>query len=356
MVEKLKKNIESFGLPRIIIVSFFIVLLITAGVYGLNIPDLFSDAIRRWGMFGLLVLAMVPAVQCGIGLNFGITLGIVSGLLGGLIVIELDIAKKVPMGPWVAIFVAMIIGLIISSILGYFYGLILNKVKGSEMTVSTYVGFSVIAFMNILWLSLPFKSGTLIWPVSGDGLRNTISLESSFIKVFNKTLDFSIGGVYIPTGLLLFFFFSCFIVWIFLRSKSGMAMAAAGSNPVFAKASGINVNKMRILGTVVSTALGSVGIIIYSQSYGFIQLYNAPLWMGFHAVAAVLIGGASIGKANISHVILGTFLFQGILSVALPVANEILPEGNLSDVMRIIISNGIILYALTKTGGGSSRE
>ena len=78
--------------------------------------------------------------------------------------------------------------------------------------------------------------------------------------------------------------------------------------------------------------------------------------MGFHAVAAVLIGGASIGKANISHVILGTFLFQGILSVALPVANEILPEGNLSDVMRIIISNGIILYALTKTGGGSSRE
>ncbi|WP_426349261.1 ABC transporter permease subunit [Alloiococcus sp. CFN-8] len=356
MKEKFKKALESFGLPRIIIVAFFIVLFIIAAGYGMNLPSLFSDVIRRWGMYGILVLAMVPAVQCGIGLNFGITLGIVGGILGGLIVVEMDIARNFPMGPWVAVLVAMIIGLIISSILGYFYGLVLNKVKGSEMTVSTYVGFSVIAFMNIMWLVLPFKSGTLIWPVSGDGLRNTISLDGSFIKVFNRTLDFSIGGVYIPTGLLLFFFFTCFIVWLFLKSKSGMAMAAAGANPVFAKASGINVNKMRILGTVVSTALGAVGIIIYAQSYGFIQIYNAPLMMGFHCVAAVLVGGASIVRAKISHVILGTFLYQGLLAVALPVANSILPEGNLSDVMRLIISNGIILYALTKTGGGNTRE
>ena len=52
-------------------------------------------------------------------------------------------------------------------------------------------------------------------------------------------------------------------------------------------------------------------------------------------------------------VILGAFLFQGVLAVALPVANLILPEGNLSEVARIVISNGIILYALTKTGGNS---
>ena len=75
--------------------------------------------------------------------------------------------------------------------------------------------------------------------------------------------------------------------------------------------------------------------------------------MGFHSVAAVLIGGASIKRAKISHVLIGAFLFQGILAVALPVANKILPEGNLSDVIRIIISNGIILYALSKTKGGA---
>ena len=130
-------------------------------------------------------------------------------------------------------------------------------------------------------------------------------------------------------------------------------MSAAGANPLFTRSSGINVNKMRVLGTTISTALAAVGIITYAQSYGFLQLYNAPLMMGFHSVAAVLIGGATTNRAKISHVIIGTFLFQGILAVALPVANKLLPESNLSDVLRIIICNGIILYALSKTKGGN---
>ena len=59
---------------------------------------------------------------------------------------------------------------------------------------------------------------------------------------------------------------------------------------------------------------------------------------------------------NLSHVIIGTFLFQGILALGLPVANQFIPEGNLSEVMRLIIANGIILYALTQAKGGDGRE
>lgn len=352
MREKVNNIYENIGLPRLIIIGFFLTMLFLAAPLGLSVPSLLGDAIRRWAMYGILVLAMVPAVQSGIGLNFGISLGIVAGLLGSVLSIEIGITN-----PWLSILLAMIVGVGIASVLGVGYGLVLNRVKGSEMTVSTYVGFSVIAFMNILWLSLPFKSGELIWPLGGQGMRNTISLASSFGEVFNKWLDFNIGnevyGLYIPTGLIIFFLVTCAIVWLFMRSKAGMAMSAAGANPVFTKSSGINVNKMRILGTALSTILGAVGIITYSQSYGFLQLYNAPLMMGFHCVAAVLIGGASVDRAKISHVIIGTFLFQGILAVSLPVVNKLMPDSNLSDVIRIIISNGIILYALSKTKGGS---
>ncbi len=79
------------------------------------------------------------------------------------------------------------------------------------------------------------------------------------------------------------------------------------------------------------------------------------MMMGFTSVAAVLIGGATPRRASIAHVLIGTFLFQGIMALGLPVVNQFIPS-NLSEVMRLIISNGIILYALAQAKGGDSRE
>lgn len=345
-MEDIKKVIRYFGAPRLIIMSMFIALCISAGRLGLPFDDLMSSALVRFGMNGILVLAMVPGILCGIGLNFGIPVGIVCGLIGGLVSIELNLYG------FTAFFVAILVAIPLSLVAGWAYGVLLNSVKGSEMTVSTYAGFSVISFMCIFWLVAPFKSREMKWPI-GDGLRTTITLTGRYASVLDKFLDFEIFGVTIPTGLLLFFVLACILMKIFLRSKSGIGMAIAGDNPRFARASGIDVNKKRLLGTVISTMCAAVGIIVYSQSFGFYQLYQAPMMMGFAAVAAILIGGASSKRATILHVVFGTFLFQGLLTIALPVANKILPEGNLSEVMRMIVQNGVILYALTKMGGES---
>lgn len=349
MKKKIKEIMNSIGLPRVIIIVFFIVLCILAVILKLPLSDLISDTLVRTGMNGILVLAMVPGILCGIGLNFGLPIGILVGILGGLISIEMNLTG------FTALFVGIIISIPISALVGYLYGLLLNKVKGSEMMVSTYVGFSGVSLMCIAWLLLPFNSPEIKWPI-GKGLRTTIALTSKYDKILNNLWSFKVGKVAIPTGLFLVFFICCLFVWLFLRSKSGFAMAAAGDNPKFAVASGINVDKSRIIGTMISTILGAVGIIIYAQSYGFYQLYQAPMFMGFAAVAAILIGGASAKQATITHVIIGTLLFQGLLTIALPVANKIVTEGNLAEVARIIISNGIILYALTKVSGGEANE
>ncbi len=366
-MNKYIKNIyQSVGLPRLIISTFFIVVVVAAGFYNMDVVALMSNVLRRWGMYGILVLAMVPSIQCGNGPNFGVSLGIVCGLFGSLMSIELNIANLAifadnkPLGAWMSILFALLLSAVIAWFLGMGYGLLLNRVKGSEMTVSTYVGFSVIAFMNILWVTIGFTNGDIKWPIGGEGARNTISLANSFSEILNNAGAITIGnpetGLSIPTGLLLFFFLFCFLIYLFLKSKTGIAMSAAGANPSFATASGINVNKMRIIGTALSTSLGAIGIIAYAQAFGFLQMYNAPLMMGFSCVAAVLIGGASTTRAKISHVIIGTFLFQGMLVVALPVANQAMSGTDLSDIMRMIISNGIIIYALTKTKGGAANE
>ncbi len=343
-VSRLRKSIRKFGVTRLIIVGFFLLLLIVAGIEGLNVPNLFGNTLLRMGFNSILVLAMLPGIQCGIGLNMGMTVGIIGGLLSTLISLEYN------MHGWGGFLFSVVLGALFGALFGYAYGLLLNKLKGQEMTVSTYVGFSIVALMCVFWMILPFKNPLLTWAL-GPGLRLTHNMNSSFGKLLNNFLAFRIFGVTVPTGLLMFLALCCGGMWLFLRTKTGIAMSAAGANPRFAEAVGINVNRMRLVGTVMSTAIAAVGIVVYSQGYGFMQLYNAPKQMGFIAASAILIGGASVRRAKISHVVIGCFLFQGILALGMPVANALVPEGNISEIMRILISNGVILYALTKSGG-----
>ena len=338
--------VKKMGVPRLIIGLFFVLLCLLALILGLSLPTQLGNTLVRLGMNGVLVLSMLPGIQCGISLNLGMPIGIIGGLLGGLLCIELGFG-----GIFGFVF-ACVVGIAISGVTGVLYGMLLNRLKGDEMGVTTYVGFSIVSLMCIGWLLMPFKSPIMKWPL-GPGLRTTIGLQDAYKHVLNNFLSFEIFGMVIPTGLLLFFALCCFLMWLFLRSKTGIAMSAAGANPRFAAATGIDVDKMRILGTTLSTMIAAVGIIVYGQSYGFMQLYQAPRQMGFLAASAILLGGASTSRAKISHVVIGTFLFQGVLTLGMPVANALIPGSTISETLRILISNGIILYALTKSGGAS---
>ena len=350
--EKFKKAIDVIGLPRLIVSVFFLGIVATAAACGINVASFFSSTLLYWGMWVIMVLAMVPSIKCGIGPNFGVSLGIVCGLLGSLLVIEWNIAKF--MGPWGAMLVAIALSCVFAWFMGVGYGKILNLVKGSEMTVTTYIGYSIIYLMCIVWFRAPFQSGEIKWPVAGNGVRNSVSMETSFGELLNKFLGFNIGEVYVPTGIILFGLLMCLLVYLFFRTKTGMAITAAGANPTFAKASGIDVDKMRVTGMALSTVLGAVGIVVYTQGFGFLQAYSAPLQMGFICVASVLIGGSTTTKATIMNVIIGTFLYQGLIIFTPPVSNYLLAGTDISDTVRQIVQNGVILYALAQSKGGST--
>ena len=213
--------------------------------------------------------------------------------------------------------------------------------------IATYVGFSAVSLFCILWLLLPYHSSTMVWGYSGTGLRSTISIEGFYSKILSNFLSFNIGSVEIPTGGILFFALLAFLIWAFLHTKTGTAMTAVGSNPTFAKAAGINIDKIRTLSVIMSTCLGAIGIIVYEQTFGFIQLYNAPFSMAMPAVAAILLGGASVNKASIFNVVIGVILYQAIISIVPSVLNGLIAL-DISDVIRTIVSNGVILYALTR--------
>ena len=344
-----KEVVNKVGLPTLIIGAFWVILLITGGYLGISMSTLLSDTIKRAGMNGILVLAMVPSIQSGTGPNFALPIGIVCGLFALVCSIELGFTGAT----W--LLMSIIFSIPLAAMVGYLYGKLLNAVKGSEMTIATYTGFSIVAVMCLAWLMIPFKSPKMGWFI-GTGLRETIQLDAvGGAQILNNFWKFTIGGekgVIMPTGMILIFALCCFIVWLYFRSKSGIAISAGGINPKFAQASGIDINNNRIKANILSTVLGAIGIIVYSQGYGYAQLYSAPLMMAFPAVAAILIGGATASRARVSHVIIGVIIFQGLLTTALPVANQLFEGTDLSEILRMIIQNGIILYALTQVKGG----
>ena len=364
----IKKFINAVGWPRMIIGMFLFSLFASAPLVGVSVSASLSNTLERFGMNGVLVLAMVPMVQSGCGLNFGLPLGIIAGLLGATISIELSsritsVMSAIGLEPFIyssegvatlcdaaslCIFItALFIAVPIAAVLGYSYGKLLNRVKGDEMMIATYVGFSSVAFMCIAWLLLPYRNPTMVWGYGGSGLRTTISVGGFWRKVLNDLWSIKIGSFTIPTGTFLFLGVMCFLIWLFMRTKTGTAMTAVGSNMEYARASGIDVDRARTVSVVLSTILGAIGILVYVQSFGFIQLYMGPFYMALPAVASILLGGASVNKASIMNVIVGTFLFQGILTMTPSVINSVL-QTDISEVIRIIVSNGMILYAITR--------
>ncbi|MDF2671855.1 MAG: transporter permease [Clostridiales bacterium] len=343
-MSSVRSYINKFGLPRIIIGLFLVSLFVAGPFFGVRTDMSINDVLVRFGMNAILVLSMVPMIQSGCGLNFGIPVGLIAGLIGAVMSLEFNLTGMT------GIAAAMGIAIVAAIILGYGYGLLLNRVKGDEMIIATYVGYSIVFFMNVMWIILPFRNPSSVQGFKGEGLRATISVEDYWIHAISDILKIKINDNFtIPLGMFLFFALMSLIVWGFFKTKIGTAITAVGSNPEYARASGINVNKMRTISVILSTIIAAIGMIVYQQSFGFIQMFGAPLAFMFPSVAAVLLGGASVNKASITNVVIGTLLYQGIVTMTPSVINSAI-NIDVSETLRLIVSNGMIVYALTRKG------
>lgn len=185
------------GIP-IMVGAFLVVILIAAGFLGLGVPTLLSDSLRRIGMNGLLVLAMVPSIKSGTGPNFALPVGIVVGLFALVCCMEVD------MTGWTLLFVSILFAIVLCGIVGWAYGKLLNAVKGAEMTIATYAGFSATALFAIVWLAVPFTNKKMGWML-GNGLRETIQMDAfNASEILSNLWSFKIGEIVVPTGMLLF--------------------------------------------------------------------------------------------------------------------------------------------------------
>lgn len=328
-------------LPQVIIIIFIIILLSLAIKINIPASSLVNDLFIRLILNCVLVISLIPMVNSGAGLNFGLPIGAVAGLLGMVITAQFG-------GKGLSGFIlSIVVSVPFAAIAGEAYGRMLNRVKGREEIASTFAGFSIVSIMCLFWVVAPFTHPQMVWVLGGSGLRNTIGLRDFWEKSLYNLMQVKAGDVIIPAGSFLFMGILILILYFFSKTRTGMMMNAAGENESFARINGVNIEKIRKLSVIMSTVFASAGTCIYAQQYGFIELYSAPLMTAFPAISALLLGGSSGKRVFLRHALLGVILYQSLYLLSLPVANILLvPE--MAEIIRMIVTSFIILYALAK--------
>lgn len=324
--------------PQIIMFCFMLLLLAMAFFIDMDLAGILNDSLIKWAMNGVIVLSLIPMINVGAGRNFGIPIGLSAGLCGMIFALDRRLTS------WIGFFSSILLGMLVAVVFGFLYAKLLNRLKLNEEIVGTFAGYSFIPIMNLFYTFVPVTNRQMLYPIGGQGLRPKVNLDQYFGQILDNFLQLRIGPVVIPLGLLLFFFGIAWFIWLFGKTRTGLVFSAIAENENFVRLSGINVNFYRTLGIILSTVIAAIGVVVYSQSYGILHLYDGPFMMSFPAVSAIVIGGASPKKATVANALIGTFLYQTTYLLSIPVANALLiPE--MAEIFRTIITSGIILYA-----------
>jgi simple sugar transport system permease protein len=342
------KNNRSFNPRRFLadnaVVVIFVVITLTAiPVSGLSLISITQEIFTRIGRNCFLVFSLLLPIMAGMGINFGMVLGAMAGQIGLIFAVDWNIIG-VP-----GLVFASLIGVPIAACLGALAGQILNRARGREMVTGYILGFFMDGFYQLVVLYL---MGPII-PVHslnitlsrGYGIRNTLNLDV-MRQSLDRLLPLRIGPVTLPIANYLIIAGLCFFIVWFRKTKLGQDMRAVGQNQTVAHASGIPVDRTRIIAIVISTVLASIGQLIFLQNMGNMATYNAHKQTGFFAAAAILVGGASVSRATIPNVFIGTVLLHLMYIVVPRAGTNLFGDAQIGEYFRDAFSYAIIALAL----------
>lgn len=150
----------------------------------------------------------------------------------------------------------------------------------------------------------------------------------------------------IPVITLIFILLVSLLCQFVMNTKLGQDFRSVGNDIHIAESAGINVNKIRIIATIFSTVLASWGQFAFLQNMGTFSTYTAQQNVGTFSIAALLVGGASIDRANVKQAFIGVVLFQLLFLLAPAAGTKIFNDSQVGEYFRTIISNGVIAVAL----------
>ena len=403
-----KWDIREILQKNAVTVMFVVLCIIGLICSGQTVSYVMYELFGRLSRNAFIVLALIIPIVAGMGINFAITIGAMAAQIAALWVIEWGISG-LP-----GFLVAMLMTMPIAAFFGFLIGKLLNKMKGQEMIGGLILGYFANGLYQLLFLFIfgnliPLKAPGLV--IKGStGVANTIDLSTDrgfkyaldgLLRVSFSTAVLIICGI-IAVGTLVLFarkkmekkkaftyggicvaaivvaqlpfvknifsmvtvpmvtFFVVGLLCIFnnalMKTKIGQQFRAVGQNRTVANASGINVDRVRVIAIVISTVLAGWGQLIFVQNMGSFQTYGAHEQVGLYAGAAILVGGASIKKATNGQALLGCILFHLLFIVAPSAGKNLFGDAAIGEYFRVCISYGVIALALVMYAWGDYKK
>lgn len=137
----------------------------------------------------------------------------------------------------------------------------------------------------------------------------------------------------------------------YLKTESGLAMRATGSNPRMTRAQGVATGNMVILGLAIANALCALGGALFAQSQG-----GADISMGIGTIviglAAVILGESILSSRRMVIITLaavaGAVLYRFFVALALNVDFIGLQAQDLNLITAILVTVALVIPLLKK--------
>lgn len=326
-------------------VPIMFILICGVGCFYARLPwqFLLNEIIIRMARNSFLVISLIIPIIAGMGLNFGIVLGAMATqfALIATVLFKLD--------GFAAVLLTIVLTLPMAIFFGWMTGVLFNTTRGKEMITGIILSFFANGVYQLvcLWVLgaiIPIKDMSIVLP-SGVGLRNTISLKPIHY-IIDQIFEIKYGLISVPVVTFLITILLCVAIKYLLKTKLGQDFRAVGQSQQIAKVAGINVDKVRILAIIFSTVLAALGQIIFLQNLGILTTYGSHVQVGTFAVAAILVGGATVSNATITQALLGTFLFHTLFIVSPLAGKNLLGSPQVGEFFRVFVAYGVIGIAL----------
>ncbi len=202
--------------------------------------------------------------------------------------------------PWLAILVAFVAGLCAGLVTG-----ILHTKLGIPAILSGILTQFALWSVNLA--------------IMGFSANKAISVNSFALAISSRFVSNAI-----LTGLVCSVIVIGVLYWYF-GTEHGSAMRATGNNPEMAKALGININRMKVIGLALSNGLVALsgGLMAQYQGFADINMGRGAIVIGLAAiiigevVADIIAGKHSNFAIRLGFIVVGGILYYLVIQIVL---------------------------------------